>query len=265
MNAGVRSAVDQIGLSIVSLLPQSILFGYGLWYAQYVAREAGYGGLQLIPFWTHSGYHLESLKYGVPVLSYEGSWSGMYFDDRTMWGRIRRFDPGILLDTALFGTQGHVGGILDTCLKMFPEAVRIDVDPYGVREISPHHRMSRDQWICYQGGVAFDTYHVFELPFIDSEVSALDFLLDLLSNERVEIVHIQFRDAEKLLMFLSGRDEVWRKNLSFESLVLNVLSRGISDMPIIIEIHPMLLPFARQSRIQVLRSVRERVQSALNP
>lgn len=254
-----------IGLSVVSLLPHSLLPVYGMWYAEYIAREAGYDGLQLIPFWSYSGSSLESFKHGLPILSYEGSWNHMYFDSRTTLGRICRLDMGVLLDTALFGTQRRVSDILDTCLAMFPEAIRIDIDPYGVREVLPHHGMSRNQWIGYPGGVAFDTYHVFELPFIYPgypEVSALNFFLDLLSGERVEILHVQFRDARKLAEFLSKKDR-W-ENPCFENLVLTALSQEDTDIPVIVEIHPKLLPFGKEKRIQLLRSVKERIRSFLN-
>ena len=120
--------------------------------------------------------------------------------------------------------------------------------------------MSREDWVGYRRGVAFDTYHVFELPFIDSEMSARNFFLDLLSEDRVEIVHIQFRSAEKLLMFLSGRDEEWQRNISFENLVLRALSKASPDIPVILEIHPKLLPLGREGRIQTLFSAKERMR-----
>lgn len=263
MNANVRgigAGNRQIGLSVASLLPHSILPGYGLRYAKLLAWASGYNGLQLLPFWTYSENDLKDLKDEYQVLAYEGSWNRMYFDPRTTWNRIRQLDPGILLDTALFGTERHVRDILDSCLKLFPEAVRIDIDPYGVREVSPHHNMSREEWVEYRGGVAFDAYHVFELPFIDSEMSALNFFLDLLSEDRVEIVHIQFRSAEKLLMFLSGRDEEWQKSIAFENLVLSALSKASTDIPVILEIHPKLLPLGRDSRIRLLYSAKERMR-----
>lgn len=224
---------------------------------------SGYNGLQLLPFWTYSENDLRGLKDEFQVLSYEGSWNRMYFDPRTTWSRIRRLDPGILLDTALFGTEGHVWDILDACSKLFPEAVRIDIDKYGVREVSPHHNMSREDWVGYRRGVAFDTYHVFELPFIDSEMSALGFFHDLLSEGRVEIVHIQFRSAEKLLMFLSGRDEEWQRSIAFENLVLRALSKASPHIPVILEIHPKLLPLGREGRIQTLFSAKERMRFLL--
>lgn len=112
MNANVRgigAGNRQIGLSAASLLPHSILPGYGLRYVKLLAWASGYNGLQLLPFWTYSENDLKGLKDEYQVLAYEGSWNGMYFDPRTTGSRIRRLDPGILLDTALFGTERHCG------------------------------------------------------------------------------------------------------------------------------------------------------------
>lgn len=108
MNVNVCGAGRQIGLSVVSLLPHAILPGYGLRYVKLLVWASGYNGLQLLPFWTYSENDLRGLKDEFQVLSYEGSWNRMYFDPRTTWSRICQLDPGILLDAALFGTEGHV-------------------------------------------------------------------------------------------------------------------------------------------------------------
>ncbi len=250
-----------IGLSVVSVLPQTLVPRYGLWYAEYIAREAGYDGLQMLPFWPFSWYDLESLKRsGFPVLSYEGSWNGMYFDDRTTLGRMLRLDSGLLLDTALFGTEKRVKNILAYFSELFPDAIRIDIDPCGVREISPHHRMSRNQWLGYRGGVVLDTHHIYEFPFIKDGIDAMAFVKDVFDENTVKVVHIQFRNKEKLEIFLRSED-------SLQSLALFVLSemrdRCIS-LPIIVEIHPKILPLGRKGRISVLGSIRQKIQSHLN-
>lgn len=249
-----------IGLSVASVLPQSLIPKYGLWYAEYVAREAGYDGLQLLPLWMLSRYDLELLKRsGFLVLTCEGSWNNMYFDDRTTLGRILRLDWGILLDTALFGTAQRVQKILKDFSELFPEAVSIDIDPRGVREISPHHRMSRNQWIGYKGGVVFDTHHIYEFPFIKDNKDAAEFVEELFEEKVVRVVHIQFRDKEKLEDFLTG---------SLRSLELFVLSqmnlRNIS-LPIIVEIHPKLLPLGRKGRIESLKCILQRIRFHLKP
>lgn len=243
-----------IGLSVASVLPQSLVPKYGLWYAEYVAREAGYDGLQLLPLWTLLRYDLESLERSeFPVLTCEGSWNNMYFDDRTTLGRILRLDRGIFLDTALFGTAQRVQNILKQFSELFPNAIRIDIDPRGVREISPHHRMSRNQWIGYKGGVVFDTHHVFEFSFIETNKDASGFAEDLFEANVVRVVHIQFRDKEKLEVFL-GED-----TNSFEVFVLRWMSLNRIFLPVIVEIHPKLLPLGRDGRIKVLDCIRQRI------
>lgn len=246
---------NKIGLSAVSLFPHSLVPEYGLWYAEYVAREAGFDGLQLIPFWTYTERSFSSLECGLPVISYEGSWNRMYFDERTTLGRIMRLDPGLLKDTLLFGTQKRIVYILELFQKFFPEAISIDIKPRGVREISPHHKMSRNQWLGYTGGVVLDTHHLWEFSFIKDRMDAMRFTEDLFDSGNVVMVHVQMRDEKVLMRFLKGELS------SFEAYVLSLMHLYSMSAPIIAEIHPRILPFGRESRIRVLGAVKKKIES----
>jgi hypothetical protein len=248
---------NKIGLSAVSLFPHSLLPEYGLWYTEYVAREAGFDGLQLIPFWTYTKRSFNSLKCGLPVISYEGSWNHMYFDNRTTWGRMLWFDRGLLKDALLFGTKKRVACILGFFQEFFPEAISIDIKPRGVREISPHHKMSRNGWLGYRGGVVLDTHHIYEFPFIRNDADAAKFVGDLFDVNNVVLIHVQMRDKKKLKAFLSG------EMTSFEAFVLGIMSLRCISLPIVVEIHPKILPFSRKKRVEVLTAVRMRIEDLL--
>ena len=264
-----------IGLSVVSIFPHSFLSIFGLRYAEFIARRAGYDGLQLVPFWTYLKRDLSGLsKGGFRVLSYEGSWNGMYFDCRTFWGRVARIftngDFGILKDALIFGTRKRVEKLLGYFAELFPDAVQIDIDPSGVREISPHHDMTRDEWLKYKGGVVFDTHHVFEFPFIASaenpQQAACEFFSELLERGSIRAIHIQFRDPEKLEDFLDEdlndhKDLFGKADAPDVSIGACVLSSNLPEgIPIIVEIHPEILPLGRKDKIEKLALLRETIE-----
>lgn len=241
-------------LSVGTLFPHTFVPN-GLQYAADIAREAGYFGLHLLPFWTYSFRELKALSETFPVVSFKGSCNHMSFDARTTWERLKELDVGTIRDTMLFGSEDRVEQILTYFYELFPDAMSINTDPTGIREMSPYYNTSRVDWLEYEGGVVVDTYHIYEFSFIRDETDAARFAEALLDAGSVAMVHIQVRDKWELENFLSGRES------SLETSVLAVMASLNISLPIVVEIHPKILPLLRKGRMEILSAVRKRIGS----
>ncbi len=147
-----------IGVSVVSLLPWS-LGKKGLARSIRIAHEAGYAGVQALPFKSWDPSSFDSIDRDA-VISYEGPWNTGFFSGalRRLFGRAGEEEP-TLLDWLLFGSgEKQILGRLVDC---FPAALYVvhhkGEDPL---EINPEAGLTVADYLSYEPGLVWDTEHV---------------------------------------------------------------------------------------------------------
>jgi hypothetical protein len=256
----------KIGVSVLSTAglvgTGSFLFSKnGVWNAVDTAAKLGLG-IQLLPLSTPRLLNrakfeglLSALKnLGITMISFEDRWGG----DRSLHPWVKDLPDGkfsaIPAYYLLFPLRyREVEARIALIKKYFPDAIGVDL-PGGPREIDLHKGWF-DEWMMWfeteeaqERGVVLDTFHLQELARKGTGLSDVTYILNKIFAYQVpvKLLQIQFRKAEELQSFLSGR------GCDTTSILKGLRNRmKLSQLPIIIKLTPEL---AREDMVKNLKN-----------